>query len=142
MFAILTLMIFGNVKSSVELVAANQVPESGQKKVDINLPMTEIPNNKPTYSAPTVKKPPDSLPNKNAAPVDSLKAQKRRWIELHGSLDKRYVYLMLEKTGKREVAGYLFDGKGKPVYVYGEWFKGQLQVYDQSKKRLTILLDE
>ncbi len=64
------------------------------------------------------------------------------WHELRGSLDRKPVYLMVEKLGRRQVAGYLFDGKGNKQYIYGEWFKNELQVYNQSNKKLTIILPE
>jgi hypothetical protein len=60
--------------------------------------------------------------------------------ELRGSLNRKPVYLIVEKIGQQQVAGYLFDGKGNRKYIYGEWFKNELQVYDQSNKRLTIIL--
>ncbi|WP_404358950.1 hypothetical protein [Methylotuvimicrobium sp. KM1] len=69
-----------------------------------------------------------------------LKSKKDKWHELHGSLDNRYVFLIVKKTGTRDVTGYLFDGKGNKKYVYGEWFNRNLQVYDQSNKLLNILL--
>lgn len=64
------------------------------------------------------------------------------WHELRGSLDREPVYLMIEKLGRRQVAGYLFDRKGNKQYIYGEWFKNELQIYNQANKRLTIILPE
>jgi hypothetical protein len=62
------------------------------------------------------------------------------FIELHGSLNGNPVYLMVEKTGKQQIAGYLFDGHGNSQYIYGEWFEDQLQVFDEANKRLMIIL--
>lgn len=69
-----------------------------------------------------------------------LKTKKDQWHELHGNLNNRYVFLIVKKTGARDVTGYLFDGKGNKKYVYGEWFNRNLQVYDQSNKLLNIIL--
>lgn len=69
-----------------------------------------------------------------------LKTKKDQWHELHGSLNNRYVFLIVKKTGTRDVTGYLFDGKGNKRYIYGEWFNRNLQVYDQSNKLLNIIL--
>ncbi|CCE21732.1 MULTISPECIES: hypothetical protein [Methylotuvimicrobium] len=69
-----------------------------------------------------------------------LKTKKDQWHELHGSLNNRYVFLIVKKTGARDVTGYLFDGKGNKKYIYGEWFNRNLQVYDQSNKLLNIIL--
>lgn len=65
-----------------------------------------------------------------------------RWYELHGTLNSNYVYLLVERTSDQQVVGYLFDGKGNEKYIYGEWFKGQLQVYDKFNQRLTIIINE
>lgn len=70
------------------------------------------------------------------------KTHEKNWYEVHGNLNKAPVYLILEKVGKQQIAGYLFDGKGNKKYIYGEWFKNVLQVYDQSNTRLTILLSD
>jgi len=67
---------------------------------------------------------------------------KHRFYELRGYLNTLPVYLVVEKTGNRQIAGYLFDGKGKQTYIYGEWFKGELQVYDPTNTRLTIILSQ
>ena len=69
-----------------------------------------------------------------------LKTKKDQWNELHGSLNNRYVFLIVKKNGARDVTGYLFDGKGNKKYIYGEWFNRNLQVYDQSNKLLNIIL--
>jgi hypothetical protein len=145
-FFLLSLIKAGEVKSTVELVANGTAGESSPAS-----------GNKPTISTPINQtpidnKPIDATPIKNdALDIDLMrkevqrsdyKGQKRRWVELHGSLNKQYVYLIVEKTGKRDVAGYLFDGKGNHSYVYGEWFNGQLQIYDQSNKSLTIMLHD
>lgn len=66
----------------------------------------------------------------------------RRWYELRGYLNTKPVYMIVEKTGNRLIAGYLFDGKGNRTYIYGEWFRGELQVYDPNNTRLTILLSQ
>ena len=68
------------------------------------------------------------------------KPAQKKWHELHGSLNNRYVYLVVKKTGTKDITGYLFDGKGKKEYVYGEWFDQQLLIYDQSNNRLNVLL--
>ncbi|MGR9052075.1 MAG: hypothetical protein ACU84J_05450 [Gammaproteobacteria bacterium] len=66
--------------------------------------------------------------------------KKNGWHELYGSLDRHYVYLIVKKTGHRDIEGYLYDGRGDKKYIYGEWFNNQLQIYDQSNKRMTVLL--
>ncbi|MEQ1558279.1 MAG: hypothetical protein ABL933_04990 [Methyloglobulus sp.] len=71
-----------------------------------------------------------------------LAVNQKPWIELHGSVNGKPVYLMVEKTDDQHIAGYLFDASGNKHYVYGEWFNNQLQVYDQANKRLTVLLYE
>jgi hypothetical protein len=70
---------------------------------------------------------------------------KAGWHELRGSLNRKPVYLIVEKIGHQrsmpqQVAGYLFDKKGKRKYIYGEWYKDELQVYDKENKRHIILL--
>ncbi|NOT84086.1 MAG: hypothetical protein HOP02_04730 [Methylococcaceae bacterium] len=67
--------------------------------------------------------------------------QKNRQYELHGSLNSKYVYLVVEKTGDRQIVGYLFDGKGKKKYIYGEWLNQTLQIYDSSNTRSTVVLN-
>lgn len=64
----------------------------------------------------------------------------KKWHELHGSINSRYVYLMVKKTGQRDITGYLFDAKGNKQYVYGEWFNRQLLIYDQANNRLNVIL--
>ena len=86
--------------------------------------------------APAIR--PELLIKPNTKPQN----QKNQWHELHGSLNNTYVYLLLKKTGKRDVTGYLFDKKGNKRYVYGEWFDRNLQIYDQSNQRLNIILHQ
>ncbi|MGR9114816.1 MAG: hypothetical protein ACU85E_03560 [Gammaproteobacteria bacterium] len=78
---------------------------------------------------------PASVPPKKTA------QKKSQWYELHGSLNREYVYLIVKKTGKREIEGYLFDGLGNKKYVYGEWFDTELQIYDRSNKRFIVILN-
>lgn len=79
----------------------------------------------------------------NTKPMNSeVKFIKNEWHELYGYLNKNYVYLLVEKIGDRQIAGYLFDNKGMGEYVYGEWFKGYLQVYDQSHNNWIITINE
>jgi hypothetical protein len=68
------------------------------------------------------------------------KVNKPERYELRGSLNREPVYLIVEKAGPQQVVGYLFDGEGNKKYIYGEWFKNSLQVYDQSNQRFTIVL--
>ncbi|MGH8559427.1 MAG: hypothetical protein ACRESZ_18660 [Methylococcales bacterium] len=80
--------------------------------------------------------------DRNSSYNSFLKANKKDRIQLSGSFNKQYVYLILEKIGNNELAGYLYDGKGGCTYVYGEWYRGQLQVYDPSKGRLNVIVYE
>lgn len=145
-FFLLILIMAGEVKSTVELVAAGKPegpPHATENKPKISTPINRTPiGNKPIDATPITNEALDiDLMPKEGRESD-YKGPQRRWVELHGSLNKQYVYLIVEKTGKRDVAGYLFDGKGNHSYVYGEWFNDQLQVYDQSNKSLTILLHD
>jgi hypothetical protein len=160
-FFLLALIKAEEVNSTVELVANSKAevndkaevtevngkaeapspPSENNPKISTSINQTPI-ENKPIGATPIKKQALDiDLMRKNGQ-VSDYKGQKGRWVELHGSLNKQYVYLIVEKTGKRDIAGYLFDGKGSPTYVYGEWFNGQLQVYDQSNKNLTIMLHD
>ena len=78
----------------------------------------------------------------SSSPVKTIVKQKTHWHELHGSLNREYVYLIVKKTGQRQIEGYLFDGRGNKKFVYGEWFNKELQVYDRSKKRLIVILND
>lgn len=80
--------------------------------------------------------------NTKLAPSSTVKPIKNGWYELYGVLNRNYVYLLVEKIGNHQVAGYLFDNKESGEYVYGEWFKGYLQVYDQSNNNLTIIIND
>ena len=63
------------------------------------------------------------------------------WYEVNGVLNQHYVYLVIENTRKNQISGYLFNGN-QSEYVYGEWVKDYLQVYDQSNNRLMILVND
>ena len=65
-------------------------------------------------------------------------------FQLHGYINNKYVYLVLEKlkTNDQQVVGYMFDKKGNKKYVYGEWVNNTLQVYEPSNKRSTVLLSD
>jgi hypothetical protein len=145
-FFLLSLIKAGEVKSTVELVAngtAGEPSPTSENKPTISTPITQTPiDNKPIGTTPIKNDALDTDLMHKQGQIRDYKGQNRRWVELHGSLNKQYVYLIVEKTGKRDVAGYLFDGKGNHSYVYGEWFNGQLQVYDQSNKSLTIMLHD
>lgn len=74
-------------------------------------------------------------------------ANKTEWHELRGSLNRKPVYLIVEKIGQQQskpqqVAGYLFDKKGRKKYIYGEWYKDEMQIYDKENKRHIILLNK
>ncbi len=62
--------------------------------------------------------------------------------ELHGRINNKYVYLVIEKTKDNQVTGYLFDGKGKKKYIYGEWSNNTLQIYDTSKSKSTVTFED
>lgn len=145
-FFLLCLLKAGEVKSTVELVAngtAGEPSPASENKPTISTPINQTPiDNKPIDATPIKNDALDIDLMRKEVQRSDYKGQKRRWVELHGSLNKQYVYLIVEKTGKRDVAGYLFDGKGNHSYVYGEWFNGQLQIYDQSNKSLTIMLHD
>jgi hypothetical protein len=145
-FFLLSLIKAGEVKSTVELVAngtAGEPSPASENKPTISTPINQTPiDNKPIDATPIKNDALDIDLMRKEVQRSDYKGQKRRWVELHGSLNKQYVYLIVEKTGKRDVAGYLFDGKGNHSYVYGEWFNGQLQIYDQSNKSLTIMLHD
>jgi hypothetical protein len=145
-FFLLCLIKAGEVKSTVELVAngtAGEPSPASENKPTISTPINQTPiDNKPIDATPIKNDALDIDLMRKEVQRSDYKGQKRRWVELHGSLNKQYVYLIVEKTGKRDVAGYLFDGKGNHSYVYGEWFNGQLQIYDQSNKSLTIMLHD
>lgn len=155
-FFLLALIKAGDVRSTVELVANGKAEEllpasENQPKISapVNTPINKTPidnkriDTKRIEAIPLTKEALEGDPvRKKEARGYDLNGQQRRWIELHGSLNKQYVYLIVEKTGKRDIAGYLFDGKGNHTYVYGEWFNGQLQVYDQANKNLTIMLHD
>jgi hypothetical protein len=157
-FFLLALIIkAGEVKSTVELVANGKGAEEhlpaseNQPKISapVNTPINKTPIDNKRIDTKRIEAIPltketlegDPMRIKEGRRYD-FKGQQRRWIELHGSLNKQYVYLIVEKMGKRDIAGYLFDGKGNHTYVYGEWFNGQLQVYDQANKNLTIMLHD
>jgi hypothetical protein len=146
MFSLLALIPARDVGSTVELVAnskAEETAHASENKPKISTPINQTPiDNKPIDATPITNEALDINPIHKGGRESGYKSQKGPWVELHGSLNKQYVYLIVEKTGKRDIVGYLFDGKGNHSYVYGEWFKGQLQVYDQTNKRLTILLDD
>jgi hypothetical protein len=145
-FFLLCLIKAGEVKSTVELVAngtAGEPSPASENKPTISTPINQTPiDNKPIDATPIKNDALDIDLMRKEVQRSDYKGQKRRWVELHGSLNKQYVYLIVEKTGKRDIAGYLFDGKGNHSYVYGEWFNGQLQIYDQSNKSLTIMLHD
>lgn len=64
-----------------------------------------------------------------------------KWYEVNGVLNQNYVYLVVENTRKNQISGYLFNGN-QSEYVYGEWFKDYLQVFDQSNNSLIILVND
>lgn len=68
--------------------------------------------------------------------------KKGNWYEINGYLNRKYVYLIVKKTGNNHIEGYLYDGKGNKRFVYGEWFRQQLQVYDTDRQRFTVILNE
>ncbi|MGR9044741.1 MAG: hypothetical protein ACU83N_05555 [Gammaproteobacteria bacterium] len=78
----------------------------------------------------------------SSKPAKSVVKPKPQWYELQGSLNREYVYLIVKKTGQRQIEGYLFDSHGNKKFVFGEWFNKQLQIYDRSNKRLTVILYE
>ena len=81
--------------------------------------------------------------NKRSVPRKSEAVKpKSQSFELRGYLNTQPVYLILEKAGGRQVVGYLFDSKGRQQYVYGEWIKDQLQLYDTAKTRLNVILNQ
>lgn len=94
---------------------------------------------KPPISSFLIKQTPM---NTKLAPSSKVKPIKNGWYELYGVLNRNYVYLLVEKIGNHQIAGYLFDNKDDGKYVYGEWFNGYLQVYDQSNNNLTIIVND
>lgn len=102
-------------------------------------PVAKIIKSTPIKSEATLEY---KLSNKNQP--YSQNSQKPRQYEIHGYLNKQYVYLIVEKTGERDIAGYMFDSKGNRKYVYGEWFDKSIQIYGPGPtgKSLTILPSE
>lgn len=98
----------------------------------------------PKTSGPKIIK---STPIKNTHNLRGLSqlsnnaVEKPKQYELHGIMNKQYVYMIVEKTGKNDITGYIFDGKGKKQYIYGEWVNNQLQVYDPSNKKFAVTLN-
>jgi hypothetical protein len=78
------------------------------------------------------------------AQLNSKGDHKPRQYELHGYVNNKYVYLIVEKAkaNGQQVVGYMFDGKGKKKYVYGEWVNKTLQIYEPSSKKSTVLLND
>ena len=76
----------------------------------------------------------------SSAPAKKIVKPKSHWYELRGSLNREYVYLIVKKTGQRQIEGYLFDSRGNRKFIYGEWFNRELQIYDRSNKRHIVIL--
>lgn len=111
------------------------------------VPVTESkiqPIDKTLRGSPIGSTPIESTPIKStpilSTPIDApaigniAKNPKNRWYQLQGNINSDYVYLMLEDAGQSQVTGYLFDNKGNNKNIYGEWYKGQLQIYSNADK--------
>lgn len=107
-----------------------------------NTEVQAAPAVEPTGNVTSIKSTPIKNPYKltTSRGLNVNETQKPRQIEFHGSINNQSVYLILEKSGKRDVVGYLFDGKGQKKYVYGEWINNSLQIYDPNNKKSTVLL--
>lgn len=68
------------------------------------------------------------------------KGAKRQWHQLNGHVNGSDVFLYVKRSKYRQVTGYLVDHGGSTQYVHGEWYKGHLQIYDQSNQLLTVIL--
>ncbi len=68
------------------------------------------------------------------------KGVKRKWHQLNGHVNGSDVFLYVKKSKYRQVTGYLIDHGGSTQYVHGEWYKGHLQIYDESNQLLTVIL--
>tara|TARA_R110002073_G_scaffold331662_1_gene516705 strand:- start:4059 stop:4451 length:393 start_codon:yes stop_codon:yes gene_type:complete len=100
-------------------------------------------NNK-AISRPKIKKPITKAIKKtrvkNAIELGP-KLPKRQWHSLNGNLNGNDVFLYVRKNKYRQITGYLFDNGGSTQYIYGEWNKDYLQIYDQSNQLLTVILN-
>ncbi len=68
------------------------------------------------------------------------KGAKREWYQLNGHVNGSDVFLYVKRSKYRQITGYLIDHGGSTQYVHGEWYKGHLQIYDQSNQLLTVIL--
>lgn len=69
------------------------------------------------------------------------KRSKKRWHQLNGNLNGNDVFLYVKKNKYRQITGYLINHAGQTEYIYGEWYKDHLQIYDQSNQLLTVILN-
>lgn len=128
--------------------AETPAPTAGAVDAETNAVIAEpesLPAEEPKSAGPKVIK---STPIKNTYSLAGSKkmqvkaSEKPQQYELHGVVNQQYVYMIVEKTGKNDVVGYLFDGKGNKKYIYGEWVNKQLQIFDPSNKKLTVSLED
>lgn len=103
---------------------------------------TPIPGNQINGSGIVNGYDPGQFPARNSGYKSFLSAGRQDRLQISGSLNQKYVYLILQKIRNNDFAGYLYDGKGGCTYVYGTWLQGQIQVFDPKKGRLNVILHE
>lgn len=124
--------------------SSEKLPDNG---VSETAAMTS-PNTETAVQLPEVKRTPlktrsllhYKLNDKSQPTLQETDTEKHRQYELQGYLNKQYVYLIVEKTGDKQIVGYVFDGTGNKKYVYGEWVNKTLQIYDPSNTKSTVSL--